>query len=180
MDWNCHYIHPWSGVSYSKLLVLRLDSNLRIVLEANRALTRLEPSWSRDCVGVLKWFCLIFKQNTLVYLRKSPDDFIHLRMATPALAHFPPPIKVPAGWSCPDQQLRIPEWIVLSNESNESYFRMNRTFEWNVLWNESYFDRNELCLDLNRVWSCFCASTRTYLISWVYWSGFAWFSSKIL
>ena len=39
----------------------------------------LNPS---DLVGVLKWFCLIFKQNTLVYLRKSSDDFIHLRMAT--------------------------------------------------------------------------------------------------
>ena len=129
MDWNCHYIHPWSGVSYSKLLVLRLDSNLRIVLEANRALTRLEPSWSRDCVGVLKWFCLIFKQNTLVYLRKSPDDFIHLRMATPlADTHLysPPPISEfftlthshPCFQSSPYPGVRISE-----------YFRFFRIFE---------------------------------------------------
>ena len=50
---------------------------------------------------------------------------------------------------------------------------LNRVLIWIVLF------------DLSRVliWSVFeaaRASTRTYLISWVYWSGFAWFSSKIL
>ena len=233
-----------SGVSYSKLLVLWLDSNLRIVLEAafvsysELLVLWLEPCWFHDYVGVLKWFCLIFKQNTLVYLRKSPDDFIHLRMATPLAdthplppfpnfsplpilipvsspahtqgwefpnisdfseylrsekaifwviaktqrTYFTPPIKVPAGWSCPAVNtlvgLIVP-WPATQNP------RMNRTFEWIVLSNESYFDVNRTLIGMNRVWiwilfEAACASTRTYLISWVYWSGFAWFSSKIL
>ena len=61
-----------------------VESEPWLKLNRTRGCSCLESNLS-DLVGILKWFCLIFKQNTLVYLRKSPDDFIHLRMATTLL-----------------------------------------------------------------------------------------------
>ena len=98
---------PFSNSAWTRTLFPYLNLFVRTSFRISTS-SGLPPPPSPDYVGMLECFLLFFSKNTLVYLRKSPDDFvylrkspddfIHLRMATP-LAHpglaAAPPLYLP-------------------------------------------------------------------------------------